>query len=219
MKLLEYRGYDSAGIAYFNSNQIQVKKVLGKVNALDHEVNSISSHVAMSHTRWATHGKPSESNAHPHVSHETIAIVHNGIIDNYQNIKTFLISEGYSFSSETDTEVIAHLLHFHSLSNDSWMEAIRMTCSKLEGSYALSIFNSKHQDQLIGVSMHSPLVIGVSQRGYFMASDMLALSPHTRFYLPDRGYTVITSSSCEIFDKTINKKPLNFIRSLLLSTL
>ncbi|HJN37655.1 MAG TPA: glutamine--fructose-6-phosphate transaminase (isomerizing) [Gammaproteobacteria bacterium] len=184
LKLLEYRGYDSAGIGYIDGESLVCKKNIGKVSLLNQRIGQKeSSKTIISHTRWATHGKPSVTNAHPQVSHETIAVVHNGIIENHSELKNFLKKKGYTFKSETDTEVISHLLHLHSLTTQEWLEAIRKTCKQLEGSYALAIINKQFPETIVGVSQHSPLVIGLSHLGNFLASDMLALSGYTQQFI------------------------------------
>jgi glutamine---fructose-6-phosphate transaminase (isomerizing) len=202
LKLLEYRGYDSAGIAYLNNQELIYEKTLGKVSALATAVNTHPpSATALAHTRWATHGKPSVINAHPQVSHETIAIAHNGIIENHSELKKLLQKNQYIFQSETDTEVIAHLLHYLSQKHTHWLKAVQETCKMLEGSYALAIINKQRPNTLIGVSQHSPLVVGLSSQGYFLASDMLAIAQHTQkfIYLEEGDICELTPTACNMF--------------------
>lgn len=192
LKRLEYRGYDSAGLALIASGQLSREREVGKVANLVHaaELSGIHGNVGIAHTRWATHGKPSQHNAHPHTSHN-IAVVHNGIIENYQELKTELQALGYQFSSETDTEVVAHLVH-HALKNQAdLLLAVQSIIPKLKGAYALGIIDANQPDELIAVREGSPLVIGVGIGEYFISSDQLALLPVTnRFIYLEEGDTV-----------------------------
>ncbi len=192
LKRLEYRGYDSAGLALIASGQLSREREVGKVDNLLHaaEQSGIHGNVGIAHTRWATHGKPSQHNAHPHTSHN-IAVVHNGIIENYQELKTELQALGYQFTSETDTEVVAHLVH-HALKNQAdLLLAVQSIIPKLKGAYALGIIDANQPDELIAVREGSPLVIGVGIGEYFISSDQLALLPVTnRFIYLEEGDTV-----------------------------
>ncbi|MDW8041172.1 MAG: class II glutamine amidotransferase, partial [Nitrososphaerota archaeon] len=180
LKRLEYRGYDSAGIAYICNSSINTVKCKGKIRNLEALVNSQinSGQVAIGHTRWATHGKPSDENAHPHIS-GSIAVVHNGIIENYVELKKELVSEGYKFISETDTEVIAHLIDKYK-KKYSFIEAIKQTCRRLKGSYALVVLDEQEPDKLVGVRMESPIVVGVNEGEKFIASDVPAFLNYCR---------------------------------------
>ena len=202
LKRLEYRGYDSAGLALITAGQLSREREVGKVANLVHaaEQSGIHGNVGIAHTRWATHGKPSQHNAHPHTSHN-IAVVHNGIIENYQELKSELQALGYQFSSETDTEVVAHLVH-HALKNQAdLLLAVQSIIPKLKGAYALGIIDANQPDELIAVREGSPLVIGVGIGEYFISSDQLALLPVTnRFIYLEEGDTVrLKRDSVEIF--------------------
>ncbi len=192
LKRLEYRGYDSAGLALISGGKVQRERELGKVANLAQaaSLSGIHGHLGIAHTRWATHGKPSQQNAHPHTSSD-IAVVHNGIIENYQELKSELQTLGYQFTSETDTEVVAHLVH-HALKNQSdLLLAVQSIIPKLKGAYALGIIDANQPNELIAVREGSPLVIGVGIGEYFISSDQLALLPVTnRFIYLEEGDTV-----------------------------
>ncbi|KAF0181962.1 MAG: glucosamine--fructose-6-phosphate aminotransferase (isomerizing) [Nitrospirae bacterium] len=180
LRRLEYRGYDSAGIAYFSEQGIEVKRCKGKINQLDQLVSSmaITSGTAIGHTRWATHGKPSDENAHPHRS-GGIVLVHNGIIENYVELKAQLELEGYVFTSETDTEVLAHLVHRYA--KDVPLEdAVRTALRGVKGAYACAVINEKEPGKIVAVRKESPLVIGLGEGEYFLASDVPAFLSHSR---------------------------------------
>lgn len=183
LKRLEYRGYDSAGIAVIDDcEQLQRRRSLGKVNEL---VNSLASvpmpgKIGIAHTRWATHGIPSEENAHPHFSGNSIAIVHNGIIENYEQFREELRQAGYQLGSETDTEVVAHLIHQQVVKGHNLLTAVQLVAKRLEGAYALVIMNRLEPEHLIAVKKGCPLVLGIGIGEHFIASDQLALLPVTR---------------------------------------
>jgi len=202
LKRLEYRGYDSAGVALVNNQQILRERRVGKVANLAEAVNEhhLTGSLGIAHTRWATHGKPTENNAHPHVSGE-VAVVHNGIIENYQELKDQLQAEGYIFSSQTDTEVVAHLVNDALKHSDSLLDAVRQVVPKLKGAYALGIVHTQHPDELITVREGSPLVIGVGIGENFISSDQLALLPVTnRFvYLEEGDIARLTRDSIDIY--------------------
>ncbi|MBF0329104.1 MAG: glutamine--fructose-6-phosphate transaminase (isomerizing) [Nitrospirae bacterium] len=181
LKRLEYRGYDSAGIAYFDSGILEVKRCKGKIRELETIMDGahVSSTVAMGHTRWATHGKPSDENAHPHRSGR-IVVVHNGIIENYVELKHTLQSEGYVFTSETDTEVLCHLINKHIKTTDTLEDAVRHTLKEIKGAYAFAVVDEKEQDKVIVVRKESPLVIGLGDNEFFFASDVPAFLSHSR---------------------------------------
>lgn len=176
---LEYRGYDSAGLAVVNEN-LKIKKSLGQLINLKKICDqSMDAHLGIGHTRWATHGKPSEINAHPHYNKDgSIAVVHNGIIENFQELKEELQNLGYEFISETDTEVIPHLIDYY-YHGDLW-EAVNNAISRLQGAYALLVISLNHPDQLIAVRQDSPLVLGIVDDGYIFASDICALLEYTK---------------------------------------
>uniref|UniRef100_A0A7C4AIH5 Glutamine--fructose-6-phosphate aminotransferase [isomerizing] n=1 Tax=Thermodesulfovibrio aggregans TaxID=86166 RepID=A0A7C4AIH5_9BACT len=201
LKRLEYRGYDSAGIAFLNGHQIEIVKCKGKINKLETMLNpSVFSRVAIGHTRWATHGKPSDENAHPHCS-GSIALVHNGIIENYAELRHELEVAGYKFNSETDTEVIAHLIEKYR-KDYPIEEAVRKACQRLKGSYAIVLIDENEPDRLIGIRMESPLVAGVSSAEKFIASDVPAFLNYCKevIFLEDGEVIVLQSDSYKIFD-------------------
>ena len=204
LRRLEYRGYDSAGLAYITADAGLIReRSVGKVASLaDILSNSHVGQLGIAHTRWATHGRPSESNAHPHVSTDRIAVVHNGIIENYQEIRESLLAEGYDFDSETDTEIIGHLIHREIAAHGSMLEAVRAAVRQFEGSYSLAILDLEHPDRLWGVRRGSPLVIGVGIGEYFLASDAAALVPLTQqmIYLEDGDIAEVSRESALMTD-------------------
>ncbi len=179
---LEYRGYDSAGIAVFGGEGINYKKSIGRLKVLENLTRGgadMPGCCGIGHTRWATHGVPSNENAHPHFNQkETISVVHNGIIENYLQLKKFLEKKGYVFVSETDTEVLAHLLDYYYKGNP--MEAIFRMLRRVEGSYALGILFAEHPDTLFAARKDSPLIVGQNEEGCFIASDVPAILKYTR---------------------------------------
>ncbi len=190
LKRLEYRGYDSAGLAVINNQTLFRKRELGKVKGLEAllQVDPIFGPIGIAHTRWATHGKPSTENAHPHVSSNKVAVVHNGIIENHEPLRGALIDEGYLFTSETDTEVIVHQLYQTMEHTQGFLNAVKLMVKKLEGAYALGIICTEEPDTLIACRKGSPLVIGVGIGEYFIASDVAALLPVTqRFIFLEEG--------------------------------
>ena len=205
---LEYRGYDSAGMAVFDGKDIRIEKAAGRLKVLQdqtHNGMTMPGVLGIGHTRWATHGAPSEVNSHPHYNSEkTIAVVHNGIIENYIPLKSKLIQKGYSFVSETDTEVIAHLLDYYYKGNP--LEAIIKVLHRVEGSYALGILFADHTDTLYAVRKDSPLVVGKSEAGCFIASDVPAILKYTRkvYYLND--YEVVRLSDDRIHFYTVDEE-------------
>ncbi|MFW2005457.1 glutamine--fructose-6-phosphate transaminase (isomerizing) [Acinetobacter baumannii] len=204
LKRLEYRGYDSAGVALLNKQQILRERRVGKVINLEDAVayQQLKGTIGIAHTRWATHGKPTENNAHPHMSGK-VAVVHNGIIENYQELKDDLQALGYVFTSQTDTEVVAHLVAEALKNTDSLLEAVESVVPQLKGAYALGIIHSDYPDELITVREGSPLVIGVGIGENFISSDQLALLPVTnRFiYLEEGDIARLTLTSIEVFVK------------------
>ena len=190
LKRLEYRGYDSAGLAVVSDGQVHRHRELGKVSGLETLINNepIQGMLGIAHTRWATHGKPSRENAHPHVSDNKVAVVHNGIIENYQHLKATQIEQGYQFSSETDTEVIVHEIHAQLQSGGDLLTAVKKALTQLEGAYALGVMCKDFPDTLIACRVGSPLVIGIGIGEYFIASDVAALLPVTqRFIFLEEG--------------------------------
>ena len=212
LKRLEYRGYDSAGVALINQGQVLRERRVGKVVNLEQAVqeSGIEGTLGIAHTRWATHGKPTENNAHPHIS-GTVAVVHNGIIENYQQLKDELEAQGYVFTSQTDTEVIAHLVNQALQSTSSLLTAVQQIAPRLKGAYALGIVHTDHPDELITVREGSPLVIGVGIGENFISSDQLALLPITnRFiYLEEGDIARLTRNSIEVFvDGVLVERPM-----------
>ncbi|MBT3022695.1 MAG: glutamine--fructose-6-phosphate transaminase (isomerizing) [Candidatus Thiodiazotropha sp. (ex Lucina aurantia)] len=205
LKRLEYRGYDSAGVAVLDKRQhIQRIRSVGKVAALKDLIDgaALSSSLGIAHTRWATHGMPAERNAHPHMSGERVAIVHNGIIENYADLRQDLSAKGFTFTSETDTEVIAHLLADVLASEPDFIKAIRKASSKLVGAYALAVVSPDDPDQMVVIRAGSPLVIGLGVGENYIASDVFALLPVTqRFIFLDEGDLAhVSRDEVRIFD-------------------
>ena len=208
---LEYRGYDSAGIAIIEDNNIKVFKEKGRVNnliELTKDMN-LSSTIGIAHTRWATHGKPSKENAHPHTDNSnSFAVVHNGIIENYEELKYFLIKEGYTFYSQTDTEVIPNLIHYHyTLSNEKdselkFLKAVNSACKNLKGSYAIEVICKYYKDMAIVVRKDSPLVIGKGKDENYIASDIPAILPYTKdfYFLDDNEFAIVKKDSINFFN-------------------
>jgi glucosamine--fructose-6-phosphate aminotransferase (isomerizing) len=213
LKRLEYRGYDSAGIAVVTFDDVlQRVRAKGKVRELELALNNSMLHgnTGIAHTRWATHGVPSEQNAHPLVSADEIAVVHNGIIENHHQLREALVKKGYRFTSETDTETIVHLLHHHYSLTHDLLDATNATIAELEGAYALGIISSRHPERLIAVRQGSPLVIGKGEKENFIASDPLALLQETQqfYYLEDNDIADITFDKIEIYsaNKLVERK-------------
>ena len=206
---LEYRGYDSAGVAVLGADkQMNILRRVGKVKALDDalEAKPLLGGTGIAHTRWATHGEPSEANAHPHRSGK-IAVVHNGIIENYEELRAELQARGYVFQSQTDTEVIAHLVEWEFRTSNSLLEAVQKTVKQLRGAYGTVVLNEEEPEHLIVARSGSPLVIGYGIGENFLASDPLALLSVTRrfSYLEEGDVAEITRTSVDIYDREGNK--------------
>ena len=213
LQKLEYRGYDSAGIAVMDQAQIEVVKVTGRIANLCEKTKDgadVPGTTGIGHTRWATHGAPTEENAHPHLSNDgRFAVVHNGIIENYMALREELIKEGYHFESETDTEVIVHLIELYY--NGDMREALIKTTNRLRGSYALGVICTEEPGKIYAVREASPLILGVGVGENFFASDVTALVNYTRnaIYLEDGEFAELSEDSVRIFDvlgKTVDKK-------------
>jgi glucosamine--fructose-6-phosphate aminotransferase (isomerizing) len=208
LRRLEYRGYDSAGVAFFANKGIEVIRRKGKIMDLSSAVETqcAASHTAIGHTRWATHGKPSEENAHPHRS-DGVILVHNGIIENYLPLKQELISKGYTFTSDTDTEVLCHLIREYA---DALPleEAVRMALKKVKGAYALAVMSEREPGKVVGVRKDSPLVIGLGDSEYFLASDVPAFLSYSRevMFLGEEEMAVLTSDGVVV--TTLEGKPI-----------
>ena len=207
---LEYRGYDSAGIAVLNGTQHLTRlRTVGKVKMLDEALEQAptSGKIGIAHTRWATHGVPSERNAHPHISLDGVAVVHNGIIENHDELREELKRAGYEFTSETDTEVIAHRIHRHLQTMNDLFKAVRATVAELEGAYALAVVSEEDPERLILAREGCPVVIGLGVEENFVASDVAALLPVTRrfIFLEEGDVAEIRRKSIRIIDKQGNK--------------
>ena len=208
LERLEYRGYDSAGVAVVSSDGgLQVKKSKGRLSVLREILdtqNPLSGNIGIGHTRWATHGEPNDTNAHPHVGQEgKIAVVHNGIIENYLEIKKSLIRKGIAFSSDTDTEVIVQLLEYYYRKNSNLTDAVYAVLNRIKGAYAMGILCSDNPGQMIAARKDAPLLIGYGEDGNYIASDVTALLAHTRTvtYMEDDEVAVITADDVQIFDR------------------
>jgi glucosamine--fructose-6-phosphate aminotransferase (isomerizing) len=209
LRRLEYRGYDSAGIAVVDdSHHLARLRAVGKVKALQDALDRTPCHgtLGIAHTRWATHGVPSERNAHPHISGDGLAIVHNGIIENHETLRTELEREGYAFSSETDTEVIAHRIHYYLKTGGDLFEAVRRTVAELQGAYALAVVSERDPDRMILAREGCPVVIGLGVEENFVASDVAALLPVTRrfIFLEEGDVAEIRRTSVRIVDRKGN---------------
>ena len=206
---MEYRGYDSAGIALHQTDQIAHLRTLGKVQLLEEKMiaEKPKSKLGIAHTRWATHGEPSEENAHPHMSNERVYIVHNGIIENYLDLKDFLKKEGYSFSSQTDSELIAHLLEYFLNKGNSMLDSMYFTKEKLDGAYAIAAIDKEDDQNIIIARSKSPLLIGIGMDEFLAASDPLAIGQLTNkfIFLEDGDVAELSSETYTIFDESKNK--------------
>lgn len=203
IKKLEYRGYDSAGIAVIEDNELICKKAVGRISELEKELGDKcnKSNIGIVHTRWATHGAPTVANAHPHVDCSgKIAVVHNGIIENYSYLKTKLEKNGHKFNSETDTEVIVHLIESHF--KESLEDAVRNALKEIEGAYGLAIVSLDEPDKLIAAKHGSPLIIGIGKEEYFITSDVAAIIEYTKnvVYLDDNEFVVLTRDNMATTD-------------------
>jgi glucosamine--fructose-6-phosphate aminotransferase (isomerizing) len=215
LKRLAYRGYDSAGVAVIENGQMQIVKEVGKISKLEDKIQNmdIPGTVGIGHTRWATHGVPNEANAHPHTdSNGKIALIHNGIIENYSSLRTILLEKGHIFKSETDTEVITHLIE--EFYEGDLEEAFRRALAELKGTYGLAVISLHEPDKIFAARRGSPLVVGIGDDEYFLASDAAALVAHTRsvFYLNDGemailgGNEIVTKSSTnQLIEKKVEQ--------------
>lgn len=203
LKRLEYRGYDSAGIAAFDSGRLKVVKCRGRLCSLEDRLTreSLAGNAGIGHTRWATHGEPNDINSHPHISRSgNIAVVHNGIIENYLKLKEFLQSEGFGFVSETDTEVVAHLVEYYYCGD--LKQAVMKVVDELEGSYALGVICQDNPGEFVAARKDSPLIVGLGRGENFIASDIPAILEYTRdiYILEDKEVAVLTRNSVKVFD-------------------
>lgn len=208
LQRLEYRGYDSAGLVVVDQKKLQRVRSTGRVAELSKCCANTSGHLGIAHTRWATHGIPSERNAHPHISGDLIAVVHNGIIENYEELRSKLSAQGYVFTSDTDTEVIAHLIHSHYTKGKSLLQASQDSIAELVGAYAIGVVAADNPKQLIGARKGSPLLLGVGVEEHYIASDMSALLAVTNrmVYLEEGDIAEIELLGYRIFD--VSGKPV-----------
>ena len=217
---LEYRGYDSSGlIVLSNQNTFDRARSVGKVKNLEKNLNyrtkKITGKIGIAHTRWATHGEPSSLNAHPHISKNSVSVVHNGIIENYIELKNNQINQGYEFTSDTDTEVIAHAVDSQMNSSKTLIESVQKAIKSFEGSYGLGIISSNYPDQVIATRKGSPLVIGIGENGNYIASDQLALLSVTNkfIFLEEEDIAEIKLDKVTIFDQNGEKVERQIITS------
>ena len=206
LQALEYRGYDSAGLALLTDSGLARLRTPGKVRELAtlYAQTSLTAQTGIAHTRWATHGVPSERNAHPHTSRERVSVVHNGIIENHDALRQKLIAAGYSFDSETDSEVIAHLIDFHMAAGASLLGAVTQAIADLDGAYAIAVVALAAPHEVVGARRGSPLVVGLGTDAQYLASDVYALLTETRrfIYLEDGDLVQLTPDTVQIFDES-----------------
>ena len=210
LKNLEYRGYDSAGIAVMEQNHIEVVKEKGKVKNLEDILSStvLNGTIGIAHTRWATHGKPSKDNSHPHKDNSnTFAVVHNGIIENYKELRMFLEDSNYTFYSQTDTEVIPNLIHYYyskydEKTKDNFLKSVIYACNELRGSYAILVLCNDFPNMEIVAKKDSPLVIGKGTNEYYIASDIPAVLNYTKdfYFLDDNNFATIEENEIHFYD-------------------
>src|SRR6202795_3836722 len=204
LKRLEYLGYDSAGVATLEGDHLERRRAEGKLKNLETRLKAepLAGHTGIGHTRWATHGKPTEGNAHPHAT-DNVAVVHNGIIENFRELRQMLEKQGAKFASDTDTEVVAHLVNSYLLKGASPQEAVKASLPQLRGAFALAFLFRGHGDQMIGARKGSPLAIGYGDGEMYLGSDAIALAPFTDTisYLEDGDWAVLTHKGVEIHDE------------------
>lgn len=215
---LEYRGYDSAGIATIEKDGIKVIKEKGRIANLDamYGINELEGTIGIGHTRWATHGKPSAVNSHPHYDNDKLfAVVHNGIIENYHELRKFLEDNGYTFLSDTDTEVIPNLINYYYKKEENFLKAVKLACDELKGSFALEILCKYYPDNMIVVRQDSPLVIGRGLDENYISSDIPAILSFTKdfYFLNDREFAVLSRDNIDFYDNNLNRidKPIKSI--------
>jgi len=203
LKKLEYRGYDSSGIAILNGSKIELRRSVGKLHNLTSEVakRPLNGHIGIGHTRWATHGRPTELNAHPHVE-GGVAVVHNGIIENYLKLKEELVREGSEFKSETDTEILSHLICRETKKGKSLVEAVRSAVKHVKGTYSLAVVSEHEPDKIVGARMECPMILGVGENEFIISSDIPAILNITRraIFLNDGEIAVLTKDGAELTD-------------------
>ncbi len=201
LKKLEYRGYDSAGLAVIEQNAIIRKRAVGRVALLEKESLHLTAQTGIAHTRWATHGAPNEKNAHPHLA-GNIAVVHNGIIENYEVLRENLQQKGHVFTSETDSESIAHLIEEYAKTENDFFQAVQRAIKDLEGAFSIAVINAQHPEELVVACQNTPLLIGITENAHFAASDVTALLPVTRkmIHLENGDCARLTAQSLEIMN-------------------
>ena len=211
LNILEYRGYDSSGLIVLSDNNSFVRaRSVGKVKSLEKKISlrsgEIKGNVGIAHVRWATHGEPSNHNAHPHISKNTVSVVHNGIIENYLELKAKQSLKGYQFTSDTDTEVIAHEIDSELKTVDSLILATQKALKSLKGSYGLGIISSKYPNQIIAARKGSPLIIGIGKKGNYIASDQMALLSETKkfIFLEEGDIAEVKKDKVTIYDQACN---------------
>jgi len=201
LRRLEYRGYDSAGVALFHEGKVVIRRAMGKLKELERktEGEKFNGSLGIGHTRWATHGKPSETNAHPHKA-GGVVVVHNGIIENYLALKNILAAEGHTFKSETDTEILCHLIQRYLFKGEKLEEAVRQALLQVHGSYAIAVLYEGENDKLIAARKESPLILGLGEKDHFVASDIPAILPYTRkmIFLEDGEMAVVQEKRVKI---------------------
>ena len=204
LKRLEYRGYNSAGVATLEGDHLERRRAEGKLRNLEARLKAepLAGHAGIGHTRWATHGKPTESNAHPHAT-DNVAVVHNGIIENFRELREMLEKQGAKFASDTDTEVVAHLVNSYLLKGASPQQAVKATLPQLRGAFALAFLFRGNGDLLIGARRGSPLAVGHGDGEMYLGSDAIALAPFTDTisYLEDGDWVVLTRKTGIIYDE------------------
>lgn len=203
---LEYRGYDSAGIAVINNGKVEIRKHKGRLSNLVEELsnNSAEGTIGIGHTRWATHGEPSDVNSHPHqASKGDITVVHNGIIENYRELKEILILQGYQFHSETDSEVVVHMMDYYYKKEKNLQKALERVITRIEGSYALCIVSTIEPDKVFIAKKDSPLVIGKTADASVAASDIPAILDYTKdvYFLEDYEIAILNKGNVSFFDQ------------------
>lgn len=205
LKHLEYRGYDSAGIAYVKDNNVVIEREVGRISNLESVLKKDTSHIGIGHTRWATHGKPTKENAHPHKV-GNITLVHNGIIDNFMELKSVLMSEDYTFKSDTDTEVATAYIDYLYKENNDMIKSLSICVNKFLGSYAFGIINELEKDTMYALRKDSPLIIGVGERENFIASDVPSILKYTNKYIDIENDEIvkITKDEVTVYDKNCN---------------
>ncbi len=215
LKRLEYRGYDSSGIAVISEGKLIVRRSMGKLSQLETliEKEPVDGKIGIGHTRWATHGRPSEMNAHPHKAGK-IVVVHNGIIENYLSLKEMLMGEGHTFKSETDTEVLSHLIQRYIFKGKNFEEAVRSALEDLQGSYAIGVLSESDPGKLIAARNESPLIIGMGVDEFFIASDVPAILNHTRdvIFLDDEEMAIISRGDIKITDPKRKEVKKNIVK-------